>query len=195
VVQYTKELLKDSIEKHGHEIGDFTYGLPAVLTWGEGRKVVIGKYCSIASGVEIFLGGNHRYDWVTTYPFTAICDSWPEAVGIPGHPQSNGDVRIGNDVWIGHRSTIMSGVSIGDGAVLAASSVVTADVPPYAIVGGNPARVIKYRFDRQTVNRLLAIRWWDRPEDRVRALMSYLVSGDIEAFLRKAERKVGVEAD
>jgi acetyltransferase-like isoleucine patch superfamily enzyme len=192
-VQYTRDLMRDLIARHGYEVGDFTYGLPAVLAWGEGRKVSIGKYCSIADGVTIFLGGNHRLDWVTTYPFSAIVDTWPEATGIMGHPKSNGDVRIGNDVWLGSRSTIMSGISVSDGAVVAANAVVTKDVPPYAIVGGNPAKIIKHRFSECTIERLLQVKWWDLPDSHVRMLMPRLASDDVEAFLQASERIASLE--
>ena len=157
-VTYTKDQMQSQIANDGYQIGDFTYALPNILTWGEGRKFVIGKFCSIASNVTIFLGGNHRYDWVTTNPFSAIQDTWPEATGIIGHPKSNGDVRIGNDVWLGNNCTIMSGITIGDGAVVAAHAVVIKDVPPYAIVGGNPAKIIKYRFSEQIIQCLMQIR-------------------------------------
>jgi acetyltransferase-like isoleucine patch superfamily enzyme len=184
---YTKDRMRDQIQKFGYEVGDYSYGLPEIQ-WGKGRKIFIGKYCSIAGGVRIFLGGNHRSDWVTTYPFSALTDTWPEGKGIQGHPQSNGDVRIQNDVWIGAYSTLMSGVTVGNGAVIAASAVVTKDVPPYAIVGGNPARIIRYRFREEVVAQLLELNWWDFPEIRVRSLMPDLLSNDIEGFLSKAHR-------
>jgi acetyltransferase-like isoleucine patch superfamily enzyme len=190
-LRYTKDLMREAIIQAGYTIGDFTYGLPNIMAWGEGYKFHIGRYCSIAAGVSIFLGGNHRTDWVTTYPFSAINDTWPEAVGIVGHPHSRGDVVIGNDVWLGAQSTIMSGVKIGDGAVVAAHAVVTKDVAPYAIVGGNPARLIRYRFGEATIQGLLKVRWWDWSEEAVRRIVPYLVSSDIEAFLRKAEEVIG----
>jgi len=185
-VKYTKDLLHEAIETKGYEVGDYTYGLPKPMEWGNDGKLLIGKYCSIGGGVTILLGGNHRPDWVTTYPFSAILDTWPEARGIEGHPSTRGDVRIGNDVWIGQNSTILSGVSIGDGAVIATCSVVTKDVPPYAIVGGNPAKVVKYRFSEKVIASLLEIKWWDWPESYVRSVIPLLVSADIETFLSKA---------
>jgi acetyltransferase-like isoleucine patch superfamily enzyme len=187
-VTYTKDILKDYIEVYGYEIGSFTYGSVNVLTWGEGRKLRIGKYCSIAGNLTVFLGGNHRYDWVTTYPFSAITDSWPEAAGITGHPQSNGDVNIGNDVWLGANCTILSGVTIGDGAVVAASSIVTKDVRPYSIVGGNPAKLIRNRFDEITTETLMKLRWWDFGEDKIRKLIPYLLSSNIKDFILEASK-------
>ncbi len=195
VVQYTKDLMRDEIERYGYEIGDFTYGKPHALTWGENKKLFIGKYCSIAEGVKILLGGNHRADWVTTYPFSALLDTWPEATGIIGHPRSNGDVRIGNDVWLGLDSTILSGVTIGDGAIVGAHALVTRDVPPYAIVGGNPARIIKLRFPDATIERLLAVRWWDWPETHVRSVVPLLASGDVEPFLHTAQEVMRALSD
>lgn len=190
-VKYTKDSLHDCVTRNGFEIGDFTYGHPRVMTWGEGRRCIIGKFCSIADGVTIFLGGNHRMDWVTTYPFSNITDTWPEADGIKGHPQSNGDVRIGNDVWLGWCSTILSGVTIADGAVVAANAVVTRDVPPYAVVGGNPAKLIKHRFGTKTIERLMKVKWWDWPEADIRSMVPHLVSSDMETFLDKAESRGG----
>jgi acetyltransferase-like isoleucine patch superfamily enzyme len=168
------------------EVGRHTYGHEQidVRDWGEPAKLVIGSFCSIADRVTVFLGGNHRTDWVTTYPFTAFGERWETARGIAGHPSTNGDVTIGNDVWIGSNATIMSGVTVGDGAVLAANSCLTRDVPPYAIVGGNPAVVLRRRFDDRTIEGLLAIRWWDWSDERIAANMEQLCSADVEAFVR-----------
>lgn len=185
-IQYTKDVMRDEILKYGYECGDHTYGRPNIRTWGEGKKLYIGRYCSIASGVEIFLGGNHRTDWITTYPFSALSSTWQQAAGIKGHPQSNGDVRIGNDVWLAYGCTIMSGVTIGDGAVVAAGSLVAKDVPAFALVGGNPAKIIRYRFDDMTISRLLEIGWWNWSEDRVRDVIPYLCSNNIQQFLLNA---------
>lgn len=138
---YTKDLIKKP--RGLVEIGDFTYGKPKILYYDASTKLKIGKFCSISDEVTIVLGGNHRYDWVTTYPFSALYKEWPEASGIIGHPASKGDIVIGNDVWIGFGSIILSGVKIGDGAVIGAGSVVTKDVLPYTIAGGNPAVEIK----------------------------------------------------
>lgn len=134
--------------------GEHTYGTNYITTyqWGEGSKLNIGKYCSIAENCKVFLGGNHRVDWISTFPFG-------EQTG------SNGDVNIGNDVWIGHGVTIMSGIIIGDGVVIAANSHVVKNVEPYAMVGGNPAELIKYRFDKTIIDCLLELQWWDLPED------------------------------
>lgn len=188
---FTRDVLKAWAEKRGFrglEVGDHSYGNPSVMWWGEDAKLTIGKYCSIADNVSMFLGGNHRADWVTTYPFSALAALWPEAAGITGHPGTNGNVVIGNDVWLASGCTILSGVTVCDGAVIGARAVVAKDVPPYAIVAGNPAEIVRYRFDPQTIERLLRIRWWDWPESRIRAAMPMLLSPDIGAFLDLAER-------
>jgi acetyltransferase-like isoleucine patch superfamily enzyme len=171
----------------GFDIGDFSYGRPKVRFPETGAKLSIGRYCSIADGVEILLGGNHRTDFVTTYPFGAMTGIWPEAAGRGDHHATKGDVSIGHDVWLGSQCMILSGVSIGTGAVIAARAVVTQDVPPYAVVGGNPARVIRMRFDAGVVERLLASRWWDLPRERVARLIPLLQGADLEGFLRVVE--------
>ncbi|MFI5343702.1 MAG: CatB-related O-acetyltransferase [Chlamydiales bacterium] len=163
------------------ERGKGSYGDPNVVSWGEDAKVKIGKYCSIASGTTILLGGEHRTDWVTTYPFS---DLWPTVAGhIKGHPKTKGDVIIGNDVWIGMGALILSGVTIGDGAVVGAHAVVAKNVPPYSIVAGNPAKIIKYRFDEDTIKKLIAIAWWDWPDEKIASAMEFLLSSDINNFL------------
>lgn len=167
---YTKEIFKDK----PFDIGDYTYGNPIVYFEGEGN-LKIGKFCSIAfDNVKIFLGGNHRVDWATTYPFNKIAE-FSEASNITGHPSSKGDVVIGNDVWIGMNATILSGVTIGDGAVVAAHAVVTKDVPPYAIVAGNPARVVKMRFSDDVIEKLLELKWWDWPIEKIRTYIPQLM--------------------
>jgi acetyltransferase-like isoleucine patch superfamily enzyme len=165
-----------------YEIGDWTYGSPAVHSWGEGTKLKIGRFCSIASGVTILLGGNHRVDWATTYPFNVLFE---DAKGFTGHPASRGDVVIGNDVWIGTNAFILSGVRIGDGAVIGACSVVSRDVEPYSIAAGNPAHHIRYRFEESIVERMLKIKWWDWPVEKIMEAMPLLLSTDIGAFTEK----------
>ncbi|MDQ0325213.1 acetyltransferase-like isoleucine patch superfamily enzyme [Rhodopseudomonas julia] len=184
---YTRDHLADFIVRHGFEVGEFTYGRPAIRWWGEKARLIIGRYTSIADGVTIFLGGNHRTDWVTTYPFSALAKRWPEARGIVGHPATKGDVVIGNDVWIGGQAVILSGVTIGDGAVIATRAVVTRNVEPYTIVGGNPARPLAERFSSEQKQKLLKIRWWDWPEDKLRRFIPALLSPDIDVFIREAE--------
>jgi acetyltransferase-like isoleucine patch superfamily enzyme len=175
-VPYTKDIVEKKYKKN---IGKHTYGNVNILDWGEGSKLIIGKYCSIAENVTIFLGGEHRSDWVTTYPFPAI-EYWKKARCIKGHPKSKGSVIIGNDVWIGYGSTILSGVKIGDGAIIGAKSLVTKNIDPYTIVGGNPAKIIRKRFDDATINKLLKIKWWNWSEFKINRKINILCSSDLK---------------
>ncbi|WP_275666539.1 CatB-related O-acetyltransferase [Laribacter hongkongensis] len=169
-------------ERCGYSYGVASYGIPIVEDYGSEACLVIGSYCSIAYGVRVFLGGNHRVDWVSTYPFPMMFDN-QNLLSINGCGVSKGDVVIGNDVWIGSYAFIMSGVNIGDGAVIAANAVVTKDVPPYAIVAGNPARVVKFRFSHEIVDCLLRIKWWDWPVEKVIAAAPGLCHEDIQGFV------------
>jgi acetyltransferase-like isoleucine patch superfamily enzyme len=164
------------------DIGDWTYGKPKILRYGSSTKLKIGRFCSIADGVIIFLGGEHKYDWVTTYPFSQIFDN---ARSYPGYPCSKGDVIIGNDVWIGRDSRILSGVKIGDGAVIGTSSLVTRDVAPYSIVAGVPAKHLKYRFSEEQIRHLGEIGWWQWSIDKIESSWPLLFSGDIDGFIEK----------
>ncbi|QWE26860.1 CatB-related O-acetyltransferase [Polynucleobacter sp. AP-Ainpum-60-G11] len=159
-------------------IGRFSYGFEniSIKQWGEGAPLAIGSFCSIATDVSIFLGGNHRTDWVTTFPFGHIYQSELGGDSIKGHPSTKGGVTIGNDVWIGSGVTILSGVSIGDGAVLSANSTIAKNVMPYEIVGGNPARSIKQRFDQDVINLLLKLKWWELPLDSIKEIETILCS-------------------
>lgn len=161
-------------------VGAFTYGRPKVRFPESGARLTIGRYGSIADGVEILLGGNHRTDWATTYPFPALQGLWPAASSMSGHDATRGDVAIGHDVWLGSQAMILSGLTIGHGAVVAARSVVTRDVPPYAIVAGNPARVVRLRLPEAQVAALLATCWWELPPQDVSKLLPLLMSDGIE---------------
>ena len=172
-------------------VGAWTYGRPKVRFPESGAKLSIGRYGSIADGVEILLGGNHRTDWATTYPFPALGDLWPAAAGIDGSHSTRGDVAIGHDVWLGSQCMVLSGVTIGTGAVVAARAIVTRDVPPYAIVAGNPAKVLRLRFDEDRVAALLATRWWDLPHEAVEAVPPLLRSDRIEVLTAELERRAG----
>jgi virginiamycin A acetyltransferase len=160
-VFFTKDHFLDQISHQGWHIGDFSYGRPIVIG-GLVAKLHIGKYCSISENCSIILA-DHNLKHTSTYPFRNI--------GLYGvispqpvpdlHAVSKGDIFIGNDVWIGRNTTILSGLTIGDGAVIGAGSVVTKNVPPYAIVVGNPGKIVRFRFDAETIERLLKVRWWD----------------------------------
>lgn len=179
-LRQTKLLLHGLVTKHGWTVGDHTYGEPSVVE-PECAHLSIGRFTSIANHVTVVLG-NHRMDALTTYPFKTLGRFWPTAASVNADHQSKGDVVIGNDVWIGQGVTILSGVRVGDGAVLGAQSVVSKDVPPYAVVAGNPARVLRYRFDESTVQRLLALRWWDWPQDQIEAAIPLLTAADLGPF-------------
>ncbi|MBM4263023.1 MAG: CatB-related O-acetyltransferase [Deltaproteobacteria bacterium] len=170
-----------------YEFGRGSYaGDLEVLSWGEGATLRVGNFCSIADGVTILLGGEHRTDWVTSYPFSVL---WDKARHIVGHPATKGDVTIGSDVWLGRKCLILSGVTVGHGAAVAAHAVVTKDVPPFAIVGGNPARVIKYRFTPEEIAGLLKIAWWNWPDEEIRKSLPFLLSNQIGEFIRKHDSK------
>lgn len=175
---YTKDLLVGS----KFSIGDYTYGRPLVLEYGEDTTLTIGRYCSLAANIKIFLGGNHRTDWLTTFPFSDWPDVFPTSDGITGHPATKGDVVIGNDVWIGHSCIILSGVNIGDGAVLAAGSVLSKSIGPYEIWAGNPARFIRKRFSDVVIQQLLAIKWWEMSKEKILPLIPHLMSDNFEKF-------------
>ncbi len=165
----------------GYEVGQYTYGVPNVMF--PNGKLKIGKFCSIAWNVTIFLGGNHRVDWIALYPFDSNDPRWQEADGIGTALTTKGDVTIGNDVWIGTDVTIVSGVTIGDGSAIGTGSVVTTDVEPYTIVAGNPARVTKKRFTDKEIMMLLEIKWWDWPEEKIRRHIDVLCSGDVDRLV------------
>lgn len=169
-----------------YQFGTGTYGSPKVNDWNEGSTLKVGAYTSIAGGVCIYLGGHHRTDWVSTYPFPAKIE---EAAHIPNHGGTNGDVIIGSDCWLCSQSIILSGVNVGHGAVVAAGSVVTKDVPPYAIVGGNPAQFIRWRFPEDIRDALMSAAWWDWPETEVREIAHLLCSQDLSAFLTYAKQR------
>lgn len=167
-----------------YQFGRGTYGIPRVRARDDGATLRVGAFTSIASGVQILLGGEHRADWVTTFPFVF----WEGGENILGHPKTKGDVLIGNDVWIGTEAIILSGVIIGDGAVVGARSVVTKNVPPYAIVAGNPSRVIRKRFDDEIIQRLLQVKWWFWDNAKIKKAIPLLLSDKITEFLDFAEK-------
>ena len=190
--------LKNVVDDPQIEIGDYTYYddpdghenfrrnvlylFPFI-----GDKLRIGRFCALARGVKFIMNGaNHQMNGISTYPFFIFGNGWEGARPAAGDLPYKGDTVIGNDVWIGYDVLIMPGVTIGDGAIVAARSVVTADVPPYTIAGGNPAQPLRARFDADTVRRLQAIAWWDRPAEWITAHLPLIRSGDVAALERVA---------
>lgn len=165
---------------HGHSFDDCArYLMPDKGV----DRLLIGSFCSIGSGAAFIMAGNqgHRHDWISTFPFHWMPEV-PEFEGAENGFRPAGDTVIGNDVWIGSETIVMPGVTIGDGAVIGTRAVVTRDVAPYSIVGGNPAKEIRKRFDDDRIRLLLELRWWDWSEDQLHAAMPILTSGDIEAL-------------
>jgi acetyltransferase-like isoleucine patch superfamily enzyme len=168
------------------KFGDYTYGYPIMMYWDDKTSLTIGKFCSIAAGVTIMLGGEHRPDWITTFPFNSMMKSFSD---IEGHPHTKGDIVIGNDVWIGGGVKIMSGVNIGNGCVIGANSVVTKDIPDYCICGGVPAKIIRKRFSDEIISKLEEIKWWDFNEKEICEIIPLLQSQDIGGLIKYYETK------
>ncbi|CAM3786714.1 MULTISPECIES: streptogramin A O-acetyltransferase Vat(I) [Paenibacillus] len=193
------QFIKNTITKPNIVVGDYTYYDAAngelfedqVLYHYEviGTKLIIGKFCSIAPEVRFIMdGGNHRMDG-STYPFNIFGNGWEAHTPSLDNLPIKGDTIVGNDVWIGRRATIMPGVRIGDGAVIAAEAVVVSDVEPYTIVGGNPAKVIRKRFSTQDIQEWLDIRWWDADIERIHSYIGAIVSGDLESLRKMKDQQ------
>ncbi len=191
--------IKNTVQNPRIVVGDYTYYDDPEDSENFGRNVlyhfpfigdrlVIGKFCAIARGVKFIMNGaNHKISGVSTYPFQIFGNGWEKAMPEDGDLPFKGDTIVGNDVWLGYDALIMPGVRIGDGAVVAARSVVTRDVPAYAVVGGNPATVIRTRFAPEVAERLQAVAWWDWPIETVTERLDLIVSGDVDALLARAE--------
>ena len=148
-----------------------------------GDKLVIGKFCALARGVKFIMNGaNHKLTGFSTYPFGIFGQGWEAAVPAPADLPSRGDTVVGNDVWIGYDALVMPGVRIGNGAIVAARAVVVKDVPAYAVVGGNPAKVLKSRFPPETVAALERIAWWNWPVEKITRHLKAIVSADLAAL-------------
>ena len=175
-------------------VGRCTYGKLTVRWENPDAKLICGKFCAIGANAIVYLGGNHRTDWISTFPFghRRVKQTRMPFDCFPGWPSpdigtltTKGSVTIGNDVWIADNVTIMSGVTIGDGAAIANNSHVVRDVEPYSIVGGNPAALIRYRFTKEQADLLLAIKWWDWSDAKIKANVHLLCSDNIDAFIQK----------
>lgn len=169
-----------------YTLGVGTYGMPLVHDDGEGTTLRIGAFCSISSEVQIFLGKNQRTDWVSSYPFPAF---FAEASHIREFGISRSDVVIGNDVWLCANCMVLSGVTIGHGAVVGAGAVVTRNVEPYSVVAGNPAKHVRWRFDEPTRIALLKASWWEWPLAELRRIMPLLCSDQIQNLLEYAQQR------
>ena len=165
------------------EVGKHTYGKVIVDAYeGSEEELKIGKYCSISRDVRFINGGIHPAEWVSLYPFRI---KWQlEGAYSDGMPASKGPIHVKNDVWLGTGSTILSGVTIGNGAIIMAGSIVTKDVPPYTIVGGVPAKIVKRRFNDEEIKALEKIKWWDWPEDKIKENINLLSAADLKEFIQ-----------
>jgi len=190
--------LKNFITRPNILVGDFTYyddprgpeSFESNVLYHfdfNGDRLVIGRYCSIAAEVRFIMnGGNHPTSWLSTYPFPVFGEGWESA--MPATWPNRGDTVIGNDVWIGYGATIMPGIRIGNGAIIATAAVVTKDVPAYAIVGGNPGTILRYRFDEATIGRLLALQWWNWDPATLTRCVGTLCGGTIAELEDHASR-------
>lgn len=188
--------IKNTVKNPNIIVGDYTYYDDPVDSEGFernvlyhfdfiGDKLIIGKFCAIARDVRFIMNGaNHKMSGISTYPFQIFGGGWEKVMPKPGDLPFKGDTIIGNDVWIGYESLIMPGVKIGDGAIVSSRSVVVADVPPYTIVGGNPAKPIRQRFEPEVAERLEKLAWWDWPIETITQHLALIVSGDVDALVK-----------
>ena len=188
----TSCFLKNVITSPNIHVGDYTYyddlehptefqQRNVLFNYPEfGDQLIIGKFCAIAAGTKFIMGpANHRISSVTTYPFNLMGHGWEKVTPTLEQLPFKGDTVVGNDVWIGQNVTVLPGVQIGDGAIVAANSVVSRDIPPYVIAGGNPCRVIRPRFDPDLTAYLLDLKWWDWPPEKIFRNLEKLCSGDL----------------
>lgn len=199
IAGYDKEIyVKPTLKNPNIIVGDFTYiadsefesHVTHLYPWNN-DKLVIGKFCQIAAGVEFVMNGaNHQMNAVSTFPFYTLA-GWDMKAPTPEDMPLKGDTVIGNDVWIGQNATILPGVHIGDGAIIGASSVVGSDVEPYTIVAGNPAQFIRNRFDDELTNLMLKWRWWDKPIEEINSLIPILTSSDLTEVKKKIKEMLG----
>lgn len=193
----TVTYVKPTIRHPDIIVGDFTYFSDADFEKHvthhyafNGDKLIIGKFCQIASGVDFVMNGaNHQMNAVSTYPFY-IFEGWTQKVPSLSELPIKGDTVVGNDVWIGQNATILPGVHIGDGAIIGMNSVVGSDVAPYTIVAGNPARIIRKRFDDELIEIMLKLKWWDKSIDEIEDLIPLLSNSDLDFVKAELSRKV-----
>lgn len=187
--------VKPTITRPNIIVGDFTYydgeDFQSRVTHHYdfiGDRLVIGKFCQIAAGVEFVMNGaNHPMNGLSTYPFY-IMEGWAQSPPPLEHLPLKGDTVVGNDVWIGQNATLLPGVHIGNGAIIGLNSVVASDIPAYAVAAGNPARVLRMRFDDALIAMMERLRWWDRPVDEINRLIPLLTCPDLEQVRREIAR-------
>jgi virginiamycin A acetyltransferase len=186
--------LKPLVQSPLTEVGDFTYFADplnpttferdnVLFHYGPGR-LVIGRYCAIAREVRFLMGAANHHMGLSTFPFPMFGGAWLDVMSRMRARDTRGDLVIGHDVWIGYRATLLAGITVGHGAVIAADAVVTHDVPPYAVVAGNPAVVVRQRLSEEEGDRMLALAWWDWPVSQVTACAEALMGNDIDALER-----------
>ena len=198
IAGYDKEIyVKPTIKNPNIIVGDFTYiadsdfesHVTHFYPWSR-DNLIIGKFCQIAAGVEFVMNdANHKMNAVTTYPFYTL-EGWEMKIPDPAEMPFKGNTVIGNDVWIGQNAVILPGVHVGDGAIIGANSVVGSDVAPYTIVIGNPAKVLRKRFDDELIGLLLKFKWWDKSIEEINSLIPILTSSDLEKVREEIEARL-----
>ena len=198
IAGYDKEIyVKPTIKNPSIIVGDFTYiadsdfesHVTHFYPWSR-DNLIIGKFCQIAAGVEFVMNdANHKMNAVTTFPFYTL-EGWEMNIPDPSEMTFKGNTVIGNDVWIGQNAVILPGVHVGDGAIIGANSVVGSDVAPYTIVIGNPAKVLRKRFDDELIGLLLKFKWWDKSIEEINALIPILTSSDLEKVREEIEARL-----
>ena len=199
IAGYEREIyVKPTLQNPNILVGDFTYiadsDFESHVThhypWN-GDRLIIGKFCQIAAGVEFVMNGaNHQMNAVSTFPFYTL-EGWNMEAPAMADLPLKGDTVIGSDVWIGQNAVILPGVHIGDGAIIGANSVVGSNVAPYSIVAGNPARELRKRFDNELIDLMLRFRWWDKPIDEIDAMIPILTCSDLDKVKEKIKRLIG----
>jgi acetyltransferase-like isoleucine patch superfamily enzyme len=185
------------------DIGRYTYGHESIkLAFTNEAKLKIGKFCSIAWGLTIYLGGMHNTRWISTFPFGRahqnIFNNYPDVCkveNLKSYKSSNGDVVIGNDVYIGSNVLILSGVKIGDGAVISTNSVIYENVKPYTVVGGNPSKVWFYRFSEEVIKDLLEMKWWDWQDSKINEIVPFLCSSDTKSLIEYYKKNIKLNGE
>ena len=198
IAGYDKEIyVKPTIKNPSIIVGDFTYiadsdfesHVTHFYSWSR-DNLIIGKFCQIAAGVEFVMNdANHKMNAVTTFPFYTL-EGWEMKIPDPAEMPFKGNTVIGNDVWIGQNAVILPGVHVGDGAIIGANSVVGSDVAPYTIVIGNPAKVLRKRFDDELIGLLLKFKWWDKSIEEINSLIPILTSSDLEKVREEIEARL-----